>query len=75
MLATATASSSISALPHSGLYCRLAVGVNEYSHHIMRSLTRASAKNAIGRQMLREMMEVLDVLRQESTTRCVVLRR
>mmetsp|Transcript_23764 Transcript_23764/g.65343 ORF Transcript_23764/g.65343 Transcript_23764/m.65343 type:complete len:328 (-) Transcript_23764:258-1241(-) len=38
------------------------------------SLTRAHARNAIGRQLLRELIEVLDVLRQERSTSCVVIR-
>jgi methylglutaconyl-CoA hydratase len=38
------------------------------------SLTRSSAKNAIGRQLLRELQEVINTLRQERTTRVVVLR-
>jgi enoyl-CoA hydratase/carnithine racemase len=37
-------------------------------------LSRAAAKNAIGRQLLRELQEVIDTLRQERTTRCVLLR-
>lgn len=38
------------------------------------SLCRSHAKNAIGRQLLRELQEALNTLRQERTTRCVVLR-
>jgi hypothetical protein len=38
------------------------------------SLTRSSAKNAIGRQLLRELQEAINTLRQERTTRVVVLR-
>jgi methylglutaconyl-CoA hydratase len=47
-------------------------GVNEGIFFL--SLTRASAKNAIGRQLLRELQEALRNLAQERTTRCVVLR-
>ncbi|KAF6266489.1 ClpP/crotonase-like domain-containing protein [Scenedesmus sp. NREL 46B-D3] len=38
------------------------------------SLARSGAKNAIGRQLLRELQEALNTLRQERTTRVVVLR-
>lgn len=38
------------------------------------SLTRSAAKNAIGRQLLRELQEAINTLRQERTTRVVVLR-
>lgn len=38
------------------------------------SLCRSNAKNAIGRQLLRELQEAINTLRQERTTRCVVLR-
>ncbi len=38
------------------------------------TLARADARNAIGRQLLRELREAVDLLRQERTTRCVVLR-
>jgi hypothetical protein len=38
------------------------------------SLTRSSAKNAIGRQLLRELQEAINTLRQERTTRVVVMR-
>ncbi|GAX78781.1 hypothetical protein CEUSTIGMA_g6218.t1 [Chlamydomonas eustigma] len=38
------------------------------------NLSRPDARNAIGRQLLRELSEALSNLRQERTTRCVVLR-
>lgn len=38
------------------------------------TLTRPEARNAIGRQLLRELVEAVNLLRQERTTRCVVLR-
>lgn len=38
------------------------------------SLCRNNAKNAIGRQLLRELQEAINTLRQERTTRCVVVR-
>ncbi|KAG2501003.1 hypothetical protein HYH03_000824 [Edaphochlamys debaryana] len=38
------------------------------------SLCRPAAKNAIGRQLLRELAEALDTVRQERTTRCVLVR-
>jgi methylglutaconyl-CoA hydratase len=38
------------------------------------SLCRSNAKNAIGRQLLRELQEAINTLRQERTTRCVVVR-
>jgi methylglutaconyl-CoA hydratase len=38
------------------------------------SLSRSNAKNAIGRQLLRELQEAINTLRQERTTRCVVVR-
>lgn len=38
------------------------------------SLARSSAKNAIGRQLLRELQEAINTLRQEHTTRCVIIR-
>ena len=38
------------------------------------TLNRPEAKNAIGRQLLRELAEALDILRQERTTRCVIIR-
>ncbi|KXZ44325.1 hypothetical protein GPECTOR_69g418 [Gonium pectorale] len=38
------------------------------------SLSRPAARNAIGRQLLRELAEALDVVRQERTTRCVLVR-
>lgn len=40
----------------------------------MLSLTRGEAKNAIGRQFLRELQEAVRNLRQEASTRCVVVR-
>ena len=40
----------------------------------MLSLTRTEAKNAIGRQMLSELQEALNMLRTENSTRCVVVR-
>lgn len=41
----------------------------------LHSLTRMRARNAIGRQLLRELVEAMNLLRTERTTRCVVLRR
>jgi hypothetical protein len=38
------------------------------------SLSRSNAKNAIGRQLLRELQEAINTLRQERTTRCVIVR-
>jgi hypothetical protein len=38
------------------------------------SLTRSEAKNAIGKQLLKELQEALRNLRQETSTRCVVIR-
>jgi enoyl-CoA hydratase/carnithine racemase len=38
------------------------------------SLSRSNAKNAIGRQLLRELQEAINTLRQERTTRCVLVR-
>ena len=38
------------------------------------SLNRPDARNAIGRQLLRELAEAINNLRQERTTRCVVIR-
>ena len=38
------------------------------------SLNRPEARNAIGRQMLRELSEAISMLGRERTTRCVVLR-
>lgn len=38
------------------------------------SLNRPAARNALGRQLLHELQEALDVLRQERTTRCLVIR-
>ena len=38
------------------------------------SLNRPAARNAIGRQLLRELAEALDTVRQERTTRCVLVR-
>jgi len=38
------------------------------------SLCRPSSRNAIGRQLLSELAEAINTLRQERTTRCVVLR-
>ncbi|GLC34564.1 hypothetical protein PLESTF_000021400 [Pleodorina starrii] len=38
------------------------------------SLSRPAARNAIGRQLLRELAEALDTVRQERTTRCVLVR-
>lgn len=38
------------------------------------TLNRPEAKNALGRQMVRELQESIDTLRQEPTTRCVVIR-
>ena len=40
----------------------------------MLSLTRPEARNAIGRQLLRELQEALRNVRRERTTRCVVLK-
>ena len=40
----------------------------------MLSLTRGEAKNAIGKQFLRELQEAVRNLRQEASTRCVVVR-
>lgn len=38
------------------------------------SLTRPDARNAIGRQLLRELAEALDTVRQERSTRCVLIK-
>eukprot|EP00879_Flechtneria_rotunda_P020179 GHRR01021220.1.p1 GENE.GHRR01021220.1~~GHRR01021220.1.p1 ORF type:complete len:262 (+),score=91.38 GHRR01021220.1:407-1192(+) len=38
------------------------------------SLSRSDAKNAIGRQLLRELQEAINTLRQERSTRCVIIR-
>jgi hypothetical protein len=38
------------------------------------SLTRPDARNAIGRQLLSELQEALTILRQERSTRCVIVR-
>jgi methylglutaconyl-CoA hydratase len=38
------------------------------------TLRRPAARNALGKQLLRELAQALDTLRQESTTRCVVVR-
>jgi len=38
------------------------------------SLTRSEAKNAIGKQLLKELQEALNNLRRETSTRCVVIR-
>lgn len=38
------------------------------------SICRAEARNAIGRQLLRELQEAINILRQERTTRCLVIR-
>jgi len=38
------------------------------------SLSRPDARNALGRQLVRELAEALDTLRQERTTRCVLVR-
>ncbi len=38
------------------------------------TLCRPAARNAIGRQLLRELSEAVNLLRQERTTRCVLLR-
>lgn len=38
------------------------------------SLNRAEARNAIGRQFLRELQECINNLRQERSTRCVIVR-
>jgi len=38
------------------------------------TLRRPQARNALGKQMVRELSEALDTLRQEPTTRCVVVR-
>jgi methylglutaconyl-CoA hydratase len=38
------------------------------------TLRRPDARNALGRQMVRELAEALDTLRQEPTTRCLVVR-
>eukprot|EP00775_Hariotina_reticulata_P003240 gene3240-3517_t len=38
------------------------------------NLSRPEAKNAIGRQLLRELQEAINTLRQERTTRCVIVR-
>lgn len=38
------------------------------------TLRRPAARNALGRQLLRELAQALDTLRQEPTTRCVVVR-
>ncbi|GFR40227.1 hypothetical protein Agub_g795 [Astrephomene gubernaculifera] len=38
------------------------------------SLTRPGARNAIGRQLLRELWEAVELVRQERTTRCVIVR-
>jgi methylglutaconyl-CoA hydratase len=37
-------------------------------------LNRPDAKNAIGRQLLRELSEAIDTVRQERSTRCVLFR-
>mmetsp|Transcript_31075 Transcript_31075/g.68998 ORF Transcript_31075/g.68998 Transcript_31075/m.68998 type:complete len:326 (-) Transcript_31075:284-1261(-) len=38
------------------------------------TLNRPDARNAIGRQLLRELREAINNLRQERTTRCVIIR-
>ena len=38
------------------------------------NLNRPNARNAIGRQLLRELAEAINILRQERSTRCVILR-
>jgi methylglutaconyl-CoA hydratase len=38
------------------------------------TLDRPDARNALGRRLVRELLEALDTLRQERTTRCVLLR-
>ncbi len=38
------------------------------------SLTRPDARNAIGKQLLRELAEALDTVRQERSTRCVLIK-
>ncbi|GBF92605.1 hypothetical protein Rsub_05219 [Raphidocelis subcapitata] len=38
------------------------------------SLNRPEARNALGRQMVRELLEALETLRQERSTRCVIVR-
>lgn len=57
----------------SHLHCQLEPleGANEGIFTL--SLTRPEAKNAIGRQFLRELRECLDNVARESTTRCVVV--
>lgn len=38
------------------------------------TLSRPEARNAIGRQLLKELAEALELIRKETTTRCLILR-
>jgi methylglutaconyl-CoA hydratase len=56
------------------LHCQLEPLDSPNEGIFMLSLTRSEAKNSIGKQMLKELQEALNNLRQESSTRCVVIR-
>jgi Enoyl-CoA hydratase/isomerase len=69
---TATSPSSASAHPH--LHVQLEPLDSPNEGIFLLSLTRSEAKNAIGKQLLKELQEAIYNLRQESSTRCVVVR-
>ncbi|CAL5220656.1 g2701 [Coccomyxa viridis] len=46
----------------------------EYEGIFQINLTRPEARNAIGRQLLRELVEALTMVRRERATRCLILR-
>ncbi|KAL6754404.1 ClpP/crotonase-like domain-containing protein [Haematococcus lacustris] len=75
---SSSASSSTGSPAVAGLNPSLHVTVEPLSEAYegisLLSLSRTDARNAIGRQLLRELLEAVNTLRQERSTRCVVLR-
>ncbi len=69
-----TTSSSSSSSSHPHLHVQLEPLDSPNEGIFFLSLTRSEAKNAIGKQLLKELQEAINNLRQESSTRCVVVR-
>lgn len=67
-----TSNASSSAQPH--LHVQLEPLDSPNDGIFLLSLTRSEAKNAIGKQLLKELQEAINNLRQENSTRCVVIR-
>eukprot|EP00891_Asterochloris_glomerata_P007053 jgi/Astpho2/7053/fgenesh1_pm.00107_%23_29_t len=59
---------------NSGLHVQLDSLDGEHEHIFSLSLTRATAKNAIGRQLLSELRDAVAMLSRERSTRCLVVK-